>query len=1180
MSDTFITVVAIILAVVLVIVVPLVVTSQRVDNVSQLDVEALTSNFVDEMRATGKLTLDNYDKFLQNLTATGNTYDVSMEFKILDENPGKKSMQTTKDKIGENVYYSIYTTQIEEVLKSENTYNLKQGDMVSVTVRNTNLTLGQELKNFAYKIVGNDTYTISASNSGLIVGNGSTDVILANNVNEDTIGYTLRENDSNGTILNLNGEIKNKNGWTNQNVYVELYPINSTYNFDLLYYWRYANKTEDYITEYKNDGNNLVFEGEGKYQIQVYWKHSILEKYSNIKTMDIKIDRQKPTIGSVTSSNQKGNIGIISVKDVTDTGGSGLAASCYYYKWTDKDITTQPTAPTIDTDGWTINNTTTVDSDYNGKRCWVWVKDKAGNISEPKSADVENVVPKVIDFSLTNTIVKKGENLIIKPQNIATHPEGNIIDYKEISYVSSDSSVATVNSDGVATGLKGGTTEITCIIKNYNESTIEKTCILTVVDLSYSPNGGNFVLPYDNNTAGTATIKSTVTISGGNYAEYAWSTSNSSYPNAWTAYASKTGGTVSKTSTTASVYYLWTKVSDGYGNSVIYVSNAFSISANKIEIKPDKTSWTNGNIICSITYPDNTVSNTRKAAYGNSLSNAVTNSNSASPPTTSVTVSSNGYVYAQATDALGNKVTASLQITNIDKTAPSVPTIKYNSGSNECKWENNINITLSSSDNLTGIAYYEIDWNGDGNANTTTGENFIPWNNWSSCNTRFRAVDGVGNRSAWTSSIHVHMDTQAPTHTKWWFGQIDPYLVTLYIQATDNASGISRVTCPTSTYTGGYNNWVWIEAVWDAGANAYRADINPAIWGHFNTTYVTHLYIWDGAGNGGLINNTSYGMGNAVAYNYSTGRYYSSLASAISASSSAKVLMVSDTNETISIQSGYNITLDLNGKTLSSSGITLTNNGTLTLQGGTLQTTGWKALINNGTTNLISGTITSSGSGGWTVDNRGTFYMSGGTINDTATGAGAVVLNTGNFQMTSGTLLSGEHGLVSRGGNVDVYNGTIRVTGDYSALQCDDDGTMDINNSIISGKVAVQLWTNNSSGKHIRLFDCAISGSIINTQSTRSLVEIARTSTGYAVFYYDTFSSIGGIWFPTWTGNNGQDDLKWHGTLIGTRNASRVFYYYINKSEHNNETGTYFTDIYANGTAPGNYVDGFIYNVK
>ena len=60
MSDTFITVVAIILAAVLVFVVPLVVTSQRVDDVSQLDVETLTSNFVDEIRLTGKLTRDDF----------------------------------------------------------------------------------------------------------------------------------------------------------------------------------------------------------------------------------------------------------------------------------------------------------------------------------------------------------------------------------------------------------------------------------------------------------------------------------------------------------------------------------------------------------------------------------------------------------------------------------------------------------------------------------------------------------------------------------------------------------------------------------------------------------------------------------------------------------------------------------------------------------------------------------------------------------------------------------------------------------------------------------------------------------------------------------------------------------------------------------------------------------------
>ena len=166
MSDTLITVVAIFLSVILLVVLPLTVASQRVDNVSKLDVETLTSDFIDQIRTTGKLTQEDYDQFLEKLTATGNTYDINMEFKILDENPGKKTTQTVRDKIGENVYYSVYTSQIKESLENNGIYLLKEGDIVSANVKNTNLTIGQQLKSFAYKVIGNNEYTISASKSG------------------------------------------------------------------------------------------------------------------------------------------------------------------------------------------------------------------------------------------------------------------------------------------------------------------------------------------------------------------------------------------------------------------------------------------------------------------------------------------------------------------------------------------------------------------------------------------------------------------------------------------------------------------------------------------------------------------------------------------------------------------------------------------------------------------------------------------------------------------------------------------------------------------------------------------------------------------------------------------------------------------------------------------------------
>ena len=173
MSDSLITVIAIMLTAVLLLVLPVMTMADRADDISKTDVETMTSNFVNEIRTIGKLTSEKYNKFVEELTSTGNTYDIEMEFKIL----GKKSTQSAKDKIGENVYYSVFTTQIQEALEGENkVYNLKEGDIINVSVKNTNLTLSQSLKNFFYTVVGNDTYTIAASSSGLVLRNGDTQV--------------------------------------------------------------------------------------------------------------------------------------------------------------------------------------------------------------------------------------------------------------------------------------------------------------------------------------------------------------------------------------------------------------------------------------------------------------------------------------------------------------------------------------------------------------------------------------------------------------------------------------------------------------------------------------------------------------------------------------------------------------------------------------------------------------------------------------------------------------------------------------------------------------------------------------------------------------------------------------------------------------------------------------------
>lgn len=173
MSDTLITVVAILLAAIMMFVFPLLSISERNDDISQLSVQTATAQFVDNSRSVGKITMDNYTKLIDTIYATGNTYDVEMEVKILDENIGKKSAWLQGTVIGENVYYSVYTTQIVEVLQDTGIYTMKEGDIFSCSIKNNNKTLSQAIRGIFYSISGSDTYSIVAQHSGVCTANGS-----------------------------------------------------------------------------------------------------------------------------------------------------------------------------------------------------------------------------------------------------------------------------------------------------------------------------------------------------------------------------------------------------------------------------------------------------------------------------------------------------------------------------------------------------------------------------------------------------------------------------------------------------------------------------------------------------------------------------------------------------------------------------------------------------------------------------------------------------------------------------------------------------------------------------------------------------------------------------------------------------------------------------------------------
>ena len=173
MSDSFVTIIAIFLAAILMFIFPLMSVADRTDDISELTVQAATTEFVDRVKTTGRLTSDGYNEFVATLVATGNTYDIEMQIQHLDENPGVKVTQADITKVGENLYYNEYTSQIESRLEEDKRIALKEGDIFKVTVKNTNKTIAEILRGFFYSISGNDTYQISGQHVGTVSVNGT-----------------------------------------------------------------------------------------------------------------------------------------------------------------------------------------------------------------------------------------------------------------------------------------------------------------------------------------------------------------------------------------------------------------------------------------------------------------------------------------------------------------------------------------------------------------------------------------------------------------------------------------------------------------------------------------------------------------------------------------------------------------------------------------------------------------------------------------------------------------------------------------------------------------------------------------------------------------------------------------------------------------------------------------------
>ena len=170
MWETLTTVIVIFLAATLMFVFPMQAISDRNDEIAQLAAQSQITECVNKVCSSGIMTMADYEKLESNLSATGNTYDIEIELRIADTNPGKK---TDNQKIGDTTYYTLYTTQILNKLESGNPIRLKQGDFVKISVKNTNTTISQMFKEMLYGLTGNEAYVIYVQYSSSVVATGN-----------------------------------------------------------------------------------------------------------------------------------------------------------------------------------------------------------------------------------------------------------------------------------------------------------------------------------------------------------------------------------------------------------------------------------------------------------------------------------------------------------------------------------------------------------------------------------------------------------------------------------------------------------------------------------------------------------------------------------------------------------------------------------------------------------------------------------------------------------------------------------------------------------------------------------------------------------------------------------------------------------------------------------------------
>lgn len=245
MKDNLSIVISMIVFVILIVIFPLYNYFERQDDMSYNLALKTTTNFVDEVTESGYLDQDTYDRFIEELSDTGNIYDVQLE--------AHKKIKTTND--GGLTYDEQYLIEynneifdttsggvknnINEKTIRKGAYILNEGDQFYVKLKNSNTTMAGAIFNTIVPTSKKDRITV---NYGGIIKNEAwakveatykdlaTAVVTAPTVtllrSEDTSGHNKKEiNQTDLSSITLypksecyvfSAEGPNSNSWWNE----------------------------------------------------------------------------------------------------------------------------------------------------------------------------------------------------------------------------------------------------------------------------------------------------------------------------------------------------------------------------------------------------------------------------------------------------------------------------------------------------------------------------------------------------------------------------------------------------------------------------------------------------------------------------------------------------------------------------------------------------------------------------------------------------------------------------------------------------------------------------------------------------------------------------------------------------------------------------------------------------